>query len=268
MVSTAVALLLPGMSLNATIFPELGLPALAPDLTAVELGEDGITPELTRCRLGVYARLLDAAVSASTTWRTARRLVVGHSFGGMLALWWLLHSGCAEAARVHGLVLVATTAGPMYDRVRARILRVGNRELRVGLRTLVPLWNRRLTTRTVKRLLCGGRLDAQPVDFRALAVSSDRELGVAGWRNTDWRVMRSYRHAMCGFDVRDRLGEICVPTIVLHGTKDTLFEQDDARVLARGIPGAELRLIPGAAHALPLTHGDELVRAVRDLLAD
>ena len=79
--------------------------------------------------------------------------------------------------------------------------------------------------------------------------------------------MRSFRFVMGGFDVRERLQEIAVPTIVLQGTDDSLFETADARFLSQQLPNAELRLIPGAGHALPVTHGNEVVLAVRDLLA-
>ena len=115
--------------------------------------------------------------------------------------------------------------------------------------------------------MTGGSLAAQRVDFRSLANRSDLALDVAGWRNTDWRAMRSYRTAMRGFDVRARLGEIPVPTIVLHGTEDGLFPLSVARDLAGRLPNAELRVVPGAAHGLPLTHGEEVQRALRDLTA-
>jgi pimeloyl-ACP methyl ester carboxylesterase len=138
-------------------------------------------------------------------------------------------------------------------------------ELRVGIRFLIGLWNRPDVTRIVKRLTSGGGTGSVPVDFRALDIGSDLELDLAGWRNTDWRAMRSYRLALAGYDVRDRLQEIAVPTIVLHGTKDSLFETNVAHELARGLPQAELRIVDGAGHALPLTHGAAVVDAVNDL---
>jgi pimeloyl-ACP methyl ester carboxylesterase len=104
------------------------------------------------------------------------------------------------------------------------------------------------------------------VDFRTLRHRSDLAVGLAGWRNTDWRARMAYRQAMDGFDVRHRLPEIGVPTVVLHGTRDRLFPLQAARRLAEGLPNAELRVIPGAGHVLPLTHGESVLLAVRDLL--
>ena len=68
------------------------------------------------------------------------------------------------------------------------------------------------------------------------------------------------------FYLRDRLGAIAIPTIVLHGTRDRLFPLLAARVLAAGLPRAELRIVEGAGHVLPLTHGEAVLGAVRDLL--
>ena len=263
----SAALLLPGMSLNASIFPELDMPTVTPDLNRLDLGENGVTPELVRDGFGVYVRLLEEELAGSRCWRDARRLVVAHSFGGMLALLWLLGDSGGPPPRVDGMVLIATTPGPMYQRVKLRVPTPWGREWRANLGWMVSIWNRPRITRSVKRLLCGGRLEADPVDFRTVEIRSDRQLGVAGWRNTDWRALRSFRYVMGGFDVRRRLGEITVPTIVLHGTEDSLFETEDALRLSRGLPNASLRLIPGAGHALPVTHGEEVVRAVKELSA-
>ena len=260
------ALLLPGMSLNATIFPDLGMPVVTPDLSGIDLGEDGVTSELVRDGFEVFVRQLVEEIRVRQCWNGVRRIVVAHSFGGMLALHWLLGASDRPPPRVDGLVLIASTAGPMYQQVRIRVPGPLGRRRRVGVGWLVPIWNQAHITKTVKRFLCDGKLGADQLDFRAQGIKSDEELGLAGWRNTDWRAMRSFRYVMGGFDVRERLGEITVPTMVLHGTEDSLFEVEDARLLSRNLPNAELRLIPGAGHALPVTHGNEVVRAVHDLL--
>jgi pimeloyl-ACP methyl ester carboxylesterase len=250
------ALLLPGMSLNATLFPSFAFPTIAPEFNrTAPPPERGMEPYLER---------LDE-LAAHPAWAgTERRLVVGHSFGGMLALAWLLRHGCAGPARADGLVLIGTTAGPMFDAVRVRLAGAGRHEWRIGIGPLLPLWNSAAVTRGFKRLLSGGSLRTADVDFRRLGLRGD--LGLAGWRNTDWDARRAYRAAMDGFDVRRRLHQIRLPTIVLHGTRDRLFPLSAARVLAAGLPRAELRIVEGAGHVLPLTHGDAVLTAVRDLL--
>jgi pimeloyl-ACP methyl ester carboxylesterase len=54
---------------------------------------------------------------------------------------------------------------------------------------------------------------------------------------------------------------------VLHGTRDTYFRTPVAEDLAARLPRAELRMVDGARHVLPLTHPDAVQRAVRDLRA-
>jgi pimeloyl-ACP methyl ester carboxylesterase len=46
----------------------------------------------------------------------------------------------------------------------------------------------------------------------------------------------------------DRLGDIRAPTFVVHGEEDAIVPADNARLLADGIPGAQLRLWRRAGH--------------------
>jgi pimeloyl-ACP methyl ester carboxylesterase len=257
-----LALVLPGMTLNGSFFPALPMPCTTLELCRTAFGPDG--GQRAEEGMDPYVDLLDAHLIEDRRWRDARRLVVAHSFGGMLAMaWYLAHHGTGMAA-IDGLVLIATTAGPMYDRVRLCLGRLGGMSVRVPAAPLLPLWNHPSVTRLAKRLL-GGGIEITQVDFQRIRPATDFRLDLAGWRNTDWRAMRSYRFAMQGFDVRTRLHEIRVPTIVLHGTADSLFALRTAEELAAGLPHAELRVVEGAGHGLPLTHGEEVVRAVGDL---
>ncbi|MFD8858641.1 alpha/beta fold hydrolase [Streptomyces vinaceus] len=54
-----------------------------------------------------------------------------------------------------------------------------------------------------------------------------------------------------GPPVRDRLGSVTAPTLVLHGTADPLFPYAHAEALAREIPGARLVPLPGMGHQMP-----------------
>lgn len=262
--SGVAALVLSGMTLNSTVMPPLDLPTIAVDFNELDVRAAyrdrpvGFRP---------YIDHLESALRVEPTWRASHRLAIGHSFGGMLALSWLLEAGGPhpELARVDGLLLIGTTAGPMFEAAR---LRVGgtDRGRRLPLKPLMPLWNLSWVTRAVQAIVTRGRMEVGRVDFRTLTDRSDVALDLAGWRNTDWRAMRSYRLAMDGFDVRDRLAAIQVPAIVLHGTEDLLFPVSVAEDLARRLPRGELRIVEGAGHGLPLTHGDAVVQAVQDLL--
>lgn len=58
-----------------------------------------------------------------------------------------------------------------------------------------------------------------------------------------------------------RLQQISSPTLVVHGELDRLVPPDNGRMLAEGIPGAELVLVPDANHIL-MTDQPELVETV------
>ncbi|GEL97549.1 alpha/beta fold hydrolase [Cellulomonas terrae] len=67
---------------------------------------------------------------------------------------------------------------------------------------------------------------------------------------------------------RDRLGEIAIPTLVVHGADDPLFPLAHGEALAREIPDAELLVIPDAGHGVPPRHAwPELAARVESLTA-
>ena len=65
-----------------------------------------------------------------------------------------------------------------------------------------------------------------------------------------------------------RLGEISVPTLVIHGTADRLVNPDNARILAGRIPGASLEYIEGASHILFTDRTAQARKLVRAFLDD
>ena len=84
-------LILPGMTMNETLFPDFGRPTLAVDFNDLHIGRDGSSAELLRDRMRLYVRLLDERLRDEPVWQGPPKVVVAHSFGGMLALEWLLH---------------------------------------------------------------------------------------------------------------------------------------------------------------------------------
>lgn len=68
-------------------------------------------------------------------------------------------------------------------------------------------------------------------------------------------------------DVRDALGAVRVPTLVLHRVGDALFHVEDARYIAEHIPGAQLQLLDGDDHFCA-GNPDQILDAVEPFLAD
>src|SRR3990170_1341004 len=177
--SEDVVLLLPGMTLNATVFPDVGLPTIPVDFARLVVGPDGWSPELAERGIAYYADLLTERLSADPRWRAARRrFVIGHSFGGMLALAWLLGRANERTEPVDGLVLVSTTAGPMFRIARVRLARIGGAGLRVPSPPLMPLWHLRVVARGIAALTGPPGVGA-PVDFPQRTRRSDIAVGLA-----------------------------------------------------------------------------------------
>ncbi len=72
---------------------------------------------------------------------------------------------------------------------------------------------------------------------------------------------------LTAFDSRPRLKEIAAPTLVIAGSEDKAVPIAHARMLAAGIPHAELRVVEGAGHTLIWTHPDALVSLVKPWLS-
>jgi pimeloyl-ACP methyl ester carboxylesterase len=54
--------------------------------------------------------------------------------------------------------------------------------------------------------------------------------------------------AVLGHDVTSRLGNIHIPTLILHGGADRIIPVENGRILADCIPGARLVIYPNAGH--------------------
>ena len=75
-------------------------------------------------------------------------------------------------------------------------------------------------------------------------------------------VARQYAALLATGDLRKRLADVQIPTLVLHGTSDGIFLPRSGRETAAAIPGAEFRLIEGWGHDVPEGAWDLLVDAI------
>lgn len=72
--------------------------------------------------------------------------------------------------------------------------------------------------------------------------------------------------AMQQFDSRARLGGVQCPTLILAGAQDNAVPLHHAKMLAQGIPGAKLQVVPNAGHEMIFTYASELVDAIQVFL--
>ena len=70
------------------------------------------------------------------------------------------------------------------------------------------------------------------------------------------------------FDVRERLAQIGVPTLVIGGTADRMTPLRLSQSLAERIPGARLQVIQDAGHTMALERPDEVAAAVRQFIGE
>lgn len=68
-------------------------------------------------------------------------------------------------------------------------------------------------------------------------------------------------------DFRGDLPRIDVPALIIHGDADRVLPYPvTAPRLQQALPGSQLVTLPGAPHAIPWTHADEVNRAVMDFV--
>ncbi|GIF72518.1 alpha/beta fold hydrolase [Asanoa siamensis] len=109
-------------------------------------------------------------------------------------------------------------------------------------------------------------LGDDPVAARANAERVwDRTPGVEPAVQTANQMGMVFARLDCTPRWRDRLPEIAVPTLVVHGRKDPFFPVGNGEALAREIPGARLLVLDEAATALPAEAVDEVAGAMREL---
>ncbi|MBI3763212.1 MAG: alpha/beta fold hydrolase [Chloroflexi bacterium] len=172
--------------------------------------------------------------------------LVGLSLGGCAAL----QMAISQPARVRSLVLVNTFARlrPAGWRGALRFAR------RLWLLAFAPM---RVTAEFIARGLfpkpeqhlfykaCVARLAANP--------------------------KRSYFNAiraLVTFDAASRLREIACPTLVVAGERDATIPLSVKERLARGIPGAQLIIIPDSGHATPYDQAARFNRIVLEFVGD
>jgi pimeloyl-ACP methyl ester carboxylesterase len=172
-------------------------------------------------------------------------VLAGHSMGGMAVQALAVHHPDVVAERAAGVVLVATAsrvlARPIPPAVARVLMRGGPVDRRPGSR--------------------GGLAAIRPVVGRAprLAhVVATRD----AFERTDAAVRAGFLVAMSHMDLRDGLADIDLPVTVLVGTQDRLTPPRLARRLAASIPGADLAVLPGAGHMLPLEEPDRVAEAI------
>ena len=176
-------------------------------------------------------------------------ILVGHSAGGTLAAQYVVDNKDA----IQGLILISpailSTGGspswlnwvfsiPQLDHLGPLLV---SSIASSGMDLLNESWyNQELITDEVK------------AGYR-------KPLNVIGWEEGFWEFNRAPRE----FDVKDRLDEITVPTLLLTGDTDTVVATADTEALANLIKDSVLFVIPDSGHLAQEETPEDTMKAIR-----
>ena len=173
-------------------------------------------------------------------------VVCGLSMGGYIALEMVRR----HPEMVRGLVLANTRAGADSSAAKAErdeMIRLVERE---GSEALADIM--------LPKLLAPSSLSAMPqvVEHVRTMISNNPNEGVIG-------AIRAIRDRQ---DSTPTLETIAVPTLVIAGKEDQLVSAEEPRILADGIPGAQLTVIAEAGHLTPMEQPIATSRVVGEFL--
>ncbi len=224
---------------------------LAPDLRGH--GESGRTGDPSSYG---FAQLTADLLALLDALGIERCDLLGHSMGGMVAL----RAALSAPARVASLVLMDTAPGPLGFVDRAQLALAARVGREAGMAALAQ----------ILRARAGDDPERSAPDRRV-----EQEWGAErfwAWRSARVAAMDPAAYEALGLalveqeDLTARLGEIACPTAVLVGELDHEFRAP-SEALARHIPGARLRVLPGAGHQPQHEAADAWREAVLEHLA-
>lgn len=173
--------------------------------------------------------------------------LVGASMGGMIAQ----EIAIVFPERVRSLISIMSTTGnpkvPPPTREAATLLMAPPPATREEyLARFAQTW---------KMLRAGSFPEDEALDRSRAERCFERGLNPAG-------VGRQLRAILASGSRKQRLASVKAPTLVIHGTVDPLVRPEGGRDTAASIPGAELLMIEGMGHALPIPMWPQVIDAI------
>jgi len=187
--------------------------------------------------------------------------VLGHSFGGNVALEYALRYG----QNLSHLILMNTGGDQRYVRENAPEILAKRGFSASAVEAARRFYSGQVTPEnyqsTIMKFWTGYFYHINPLTM-ALAMLKGP--------HTVYRpeaLIQGYGQLLDGWSVMDRLGEIRTPTLVLAGRYCFLFPPEHQAILADRLPNAKLDLIERAGHNPQTERPTETIRAIREFLA-
>jgi pimeloyl-ACP methyl ester carboxylesterase len=238
-------LLVMGFTANTTAWEPL-LPALSSRYRVIAFDNRGAGRSDAPEAAYTMAELADDALGLLTHLGIERAHVYGVSMGGMIAQ----HIALRAPHRVLSVVLGCTSPGGQHaitapESVIAALLGAATLPIEQAFDLTLPI------------------LYSDTFAAAHRAELYERALKNASLRASEAGV-KGQAAAIQGHDTFERLPEITVPVLVLHGDADELVPTANGLLLAERIPGAKLTLYPGARHGY---HVEFAEQSAADVLA-
>ncbi|MEJ2212471.1 MAG: alpha/beta fold hydrolase, partial [Anaerolineae bacterium] len=187
--------------------------------------------------------------------------VLGHSFGGMVALEYALR----YPRSLSHLILMNTCADAWWVQHNAPQLLAKRGYKPASVEAARRFFNGRLTADEVMPLVTKF-LRAYFYRLNLLDVARELLFGPRPKRRSEAHVF-AYSQLLPGWSVMDRLDEIKIPTLVLAGRHDFLFPPEHQALLADRLPNAQLELVERAGHEPHAERPADVFPIVRRFLA-
>jgi proline-specific peptidase len=190
-----------------------------------------------------------------------RWAVLGHSFGGMVALEYALR----YPQSLSHLLLIDTCGDIRWAQERAPEVLAQRGYSLETVETARRFFNGQIApNEMIPAMMKFGRAyyhHLSPLQFAHQMASGLRV------KIRPEALIFGFGQSLKGWTVMDRLGEIRVPTLVLAGRDDFQFPPEHQAALAAGIPNTRLEIIEHAGHNAPDERPTEVIHAVRDFMA-
>lgn len=197
-------------------------------------------------------RLADDLLEVLDALEVAGAVLVGHSMGGMVSLLAAVRRPDDLRRHVAGLVLLATSAGPLVPGpMRGRLVGTLAAGAERGFRRAEQRGGGLLPVEELGPLFTRASFGARPAP-------ADIELTRTMVAAMSPTAMSGLLPGLLSYDVSRGIGAIDLPTWVVVGSRDMLTPPRMARAMAAAIPGAKLVVFEGCGHMVMLEREDAL----------